>query len=119
MEKLEAFIASVNNSDNNSRLVSIPPGPQLISDSLIGTAILGDDVGGNFEFGVDPTLDPELAMALKMSLEEEKVRQEKSGSPLKEVVMSSEDRELQQALEMSMATHQEETKDVEMDKDDV
>lgn len=31
--------------------------------------------GGNYEFGVDPSMDPELAMALRMSLEEEQARQ--------------------------------------------
>ena len=56
-----------------------------------------------------------------MSLEEEKARQEKS-SPTKPsaqiMEMSEEDRELQQALQMSLATHDEENKDVEMQQDD-
>jgi 26S proteasome regulatory subunit N10 len=30
---------------------------------------------GGFEFGVDPHLDPELALALRMSLEDERARQ--------------------------------------------
>ena len=63
LEKLQSFVATVNNNEN-SHLVSIPPGPQLISDSLIGSAIVGEDAGGNFEFGVDPSLDPELAMVI-------------------------------------------------------
>lgn len=37
----------------------------------------GDSGGGAFEFGVDPSADPELALALRMSMEEEKARQEK------------------------------------------
>lgn len=32
-----------------------------------------------YEFGVDPNLDPELAMALRVSLEEERARQLASG----------------------------------------
>lgn len=32
--------------------------------------------GGSYEFGVDPNLDPELALALRISLEEERARQE-------------------------------------------
>lgn len=32
--------------------------------------------GGSFEFGVDPNLDPELALALRVSMEEERARQE-------------------------------------------
>ncbi|KAI9261560.1 hypothetical protein BDA99DRAFT_537947 [Phascolomyces articulosus] len=84
--KLEAFINNVNNGDN-SHLVSIPPGPHILSDMLISTPIIageegapsgfGGSGGGNdFEFGVDPNLDPELALALRISLEEEKARQE-------------------------------------------
>ncbi|CAG8511491.1 12126_t:CDS:2 [Rhizophagus irregularis] len=83
--KLEAFISAVNNSDN-SHLVPIPPGPHILSDILISSPIIaGEDGvpagftaggGSNFEFGVDPNLDPELALALRISLEEEKARQE-------------------------------------------
>jgi len=32
--------------------------------------------GGDFDFGVDPNLDPELALALRVSMEEERARQE-------------------------------------------
>lgn len=32
--------------------------------------------GGSYEFGVDPNLDPELALAIRISLEEERARQE-------------------------------------------
>ena len=34
---------------------------------------------GAYEFGVDPNLDPELAMALRVSLEEERARQAQPG----------------------------------------
>ncbi|KAK6540954.1 hypothetical protein TWF694_008335 [Orbilia ellipsospora] len=91
--KLKAFITNVNASDN-SHLATIPPGPHLLSDQLVTTPILGDDSGmggsgvgeggaggssggGGFDFGVDPHLDPELALALRMSLEEENSRQER------------------------------------------
>ncbi|GES85271.1 26S proteasome non-ATPase regulatory subunit 4 homolog [Rhizophagus clarus] len=83
--KLEAFINAVNSGDN-SHLVPIPPGPHILSDILISSPIIaGEDGvpagftasgGSNFEFGVDPNLDPELALALRISLEEEKARQE-------------------------------------------
>jgi hypothetical protein len=74
----------------NRHLVSIPPGPHLLSDILISSPILaGDrgmgipdeamgDAGGaggsgaaggdGFEFGVDPSLDPELAMVRYLTL---------------------------------------------------
>lgn len=34
------------------------------------------EAGGGFEFGVDPTMDPELVMALRVSMQEERARQE-------------------------------------------
>ncbi|KAI9348653.1 hypothetical protein BDR26DRAFT_931038 [Obelidium mucronatum] len=84
--KLEAFINAVNSSDN-SHLVTVPPGPHVLSDILISSPILADEDGappagfsaggaGGFEFGVDPSLDPELALALRISMEEERARQE-------------------------------------------
>ncbi|KAI9357058.1 hypothetical protein DFJ73DRAFT_821968 [Zopfochytrium polystomum] len=79
--KLEAFIAAVNSGDN-SHLVTIPPGPHILSDILISSPILAGEDGapgfgaGGFEFGVDPSLDPELALALRISMEEERARQE-------------------------------------------
>ncbi|KAI8335690.1 hypothetical protein BC941DRAFT_377322 [Chlamydoabsidia padenii] len=141
--KLEAFITNVNNSDN-SHLVSIPPGPHLLSDMLMSTPIIaGEDGasgnfssgGGDFEFGIDPNLDPELALALRISLEEEKARQEASvgkgessntSAPNDTMVVDSsqqnddishEDAELQAALAMSMGDAQVEDEDVDMDED--
>lgn len=92
-KKLEAFNENVKGGDG-SHLAVIPPGPHLLSDSLLSTPILsadgmgaagqggageeGAETGtGGFEFGVDPTTDPELAFALRMSFEEEKARLEK------------------------------------------
>lgn len=85
-EKLTAFHGAVNSNDN-SHLVTVPPGP-VLSDVLIGSPIFqgeggaafgggggGGGGGEGFEFGVDPNLDPELAMALQVSLEEERARQ--------------------------------------------
>lgn len=103
--------------------MSIPPGPHLLSDILLSSPIIsGEDgpppgFGGNFEFGVDPSLDPELAMALKMSMEEERNRQEKTGGPSAQVSSqepakpSEEDEELAAALALSMGV---EDKDQDM-----
>ncbi|CAM8907984.1 unnamed protein product [Rhodiola kirilowii] len=91
-EKLEALISAVNNSDT-SRIVHVPPGPNSLSDVLISTPIFtGDGEGGSgfaaaaaaaaaggvagFDFDVDPNVDPELALALRVSMEEERARQE-------------------------------------------
>lgn len=92
--KLEIFNENVKSGDG-SHLAVIPPGPNLLSDHLVSTPILsgdgaiprgggengadgtGESGGGGFEFGVDPSTDPELALALRMSMEEEKARQDK------------------------------------------
>ncbi|KAF8905835.1 hypothetical protein CPB84DRAFT_1622964, partial [Gymnopilus junonius] len=92
---LKAFIENINSGDN-SHLVTIAPGPHLLSDILIASPILSADrsasipeaLGGTgagpstatggtneFEFGVDPSLDPELAMALRMSMQEAQARE--------------------------------------------
>jgi 26S proteasome regulatory subunit N10 len=86
-EKLEALLAAVNNNDS-SHIVHVPPGPNALSDVLISTPVFTDDgdegrgfaaVGSSasgYDFGVDPNLDPELALALRVSMEEERARQE-------------------------------------------
>jgi len=86
-EKLEAFTGAVNSNDN-SHLVTVPPGPHILSDILISSPVItgeeggapGGMGGGGGDFGayggIDPNLEPELALALKMSMEEERARQE-------------------------------------------
>ncbi|KAH8510548.1 hypothetical protein H0E87_008195 [Populus deltoides] len=88
-EKLEALFAAVN-SNESSHIVHIPPGGVAISDALMSTPVFTGDGeggsgfavaaaaagGGDFDFGVDPNLDPELALALRVSMEEERARQE-------------------------------------------
>lgn len=94
MKKLTGFNENIKGGDG-SHLEIVQPGPNLLSDSILASPILagdgmgggsggggaGGDVGGGdsgqFEFGVNPELDPELALALRMSFEEEKARQEK------------------------------------------
>jgi 26S proteasome regulatory subunit N10 len=91
-KKLQAFNEHVKGGDG-SHLAIIPPGPGLLSDQLVTSPILngdgsgsaggmgggadGGDSGQNFEFGIDPSIDPELALALRMSMEDEKARVEK------------------------------------------
>ncbi|KAI9885524.1 MAG: hypothetical protein M1823_002663 [Watsoniomyces obsoletus] len=93
-KKLEAFNENVKGGEG-SHLAIIPPGPHLLSDVLLTTPILGGDGGASgagaagagadgaeaggsgFEFGVDPSMEPELALALRMSFEEEQARREK------------------------------------------
>ncbi|RHZ73107.1 hypothetical protein CDV55_107942 [Aspergillus turcosus] len=85
-KKLEAFVENVKGGDG-SNLAIIPPGPNLLSEELQATPILGGEAGvggagaeggdGGFNFEDAAENDPELAFALRLSLEEEKNRQEK------------------------------------------
>lgn len=85
-KKLEAFVENVKSGDG-SHLAVIPPGPNLLSEELQMTPILGGEgaaggAGGGGDadaFGFEDAAenDPELAFALRLSLEEEKNRQEK------------------------------------------
>ncbi|EDW76832.1 uncharacterized protein Dwil_GK17731 [Drosophila willistoni] len=83
-ETLTAFINALNGKDGTgSHLVSVPRG-SVLSEALLSSPIIqGEDglggagLGGNvFEFGVDPNEDPELALALRVSMEEQRHRQE-------------------------------------------
>ncbi|XP_021232510.1 26S proteasome non-ATPase regulatory subunit 4 isoform X2 [Numida meleagris] len=82
-DKLTAFINTLNGKDGTgSHLVTVPPGPSL-ADALISSPILAGEGGAmlglgasDFEFGVDPSADPELALALRVSMEEQRQRQE-------------------------------------------
>ncbi|KAL2860920.1 proteasome regulatory particle base subunit RPN10 [Aspergillus lucknowensis] len=86
-KKLDAFVENVKGGDG-SNLAIIPPGPNLLSEELQATPILGGDGAGaggmadggdagGFDLDAAAENDPELAFALRLSLEEEKNRQEK------------------------------------------
>lgn len=125
-EKLTNFVNTINGKEGaSSHLVTVPPGPML-SDALMNSPIVvGEDGTGappsgmaGFEFGIDPNDDPELALALRVSMEEQRARQEDEArkvaaqsatevsTPAGEE--SSEDAMLKQALEMSMQPDSEE-----------
>ncbi|KAM0938738.1 putative von Willebrand factor, type A, ubiquitin interacting [Dioscorea sansibarensis] len=123
-EKLEALLAAVNNN-NTSHIVHVPPGPNALSDVLISTPIFtGDGEGGSgfaaaaaaaaaggmggFDFGVDPNVDPELALALRVSLEEERARQEAAAKKAAEDA-SNQEKGVEQASSSQDATMAETT----------
>lgn len=122
--KLEAFVAAVNNNDN-SHLVTIPPGPHVLSDLLLSSPIVSGSSGGDGpggagnldEFGVDPNFDPELHMAMQLSMEEARRAEEEAAkqagaaatteteaptAPNPAMELDADDAELQAALEFSM-----------------
>lgn len=125
-EKLKELVDAANGrsddgAERTCHLVTIPAGV-LPSDVLASSPIVhggsggsafaasaaaaaatgnagGGDMGGFADFGgVDPNMDPELAMALRVSMEEERARQERMAA--------------QQAAEQAAAG--EESKDAEM-----
>ena len=81
--------------DSKSHLLTVRPGPRLLYEHIATSPIIleendsstagsfggmmngGVGDGGFMDFGVDPELDPELAMALRLSMEEEQQRQER------------------------------------------
>lgn len=93
---LRKFVDNASSGDN-SHLLVVQPGSTLLSDALITSPVLaadraagipeelqggGGDAGpsqggaaNDFEFGVDPSLDPELAMALRLSMQEANARE--------------------------------------------
>lgn len=128
-EKLTTFLNTINGSEGTgSHLVTIPPGT-LLSDALRQSPIIvGEDgsgampglpgTGGDFDFGFDPSSDPELAMALRISMEEQRQRQEEgtrkegeetpagdseANKPVAQPT-DSDEAMLEQALAMSMSS---------------
>ncbi|XP_071946786.1 26S proteasome non-ATPase regulatory subunit 4-like isoform X2 [Antedon mediterranea] len=127
-EKLTSFVNTINGKEGTgSNLVTIPPGT-LLSEALRQSPIvMGEDgsgampsmpggSGGEFEFGFDPASDPELAMALRISMEEQRQRHDvenlqpsieetamvtNAPTSAMQVEADSEDALLEQALAMS------------------
>ncbi|ODM96963.1 26S proteasome non-ATPase regulatory subunit 4 [Orchesella cincta] len=114
---LKIFIDTLNGKDGTaSHLVIVPPGPNL-TDALVASPIMQSEDGapipgiggGGYDFGIDPNDDPELALALRVSMEEQRARQEaeaKANNPaaVSEEAATTEDQMLEQALAMSMGT---------------
>lgn len=136
-EKLDAFVSALNQSEQNSRLVTIPPGPHILSDMVLKSPIvLGSEAaqssgatGSASDAGamaIDPNEDPQLALAIRLSLEEDQRRREReqgtstaqqqatpapqqgttsvahSSSADDDIYMDEEDEALQAALRLSM-----------------
>ena len=116
-EKLDAFISSLNNeNEQNSRLVTVPPGPYILSDMIRKSPIILGNAGaaaaaqagaGSEVMEVDPNMDPELALAIRLSLEEDQRRRQQqqesttpaSSAPTKE--KDEDDEELLKELDQT------------------
>jgi len=155
---LKKFVETINGRDGTgSHLVTIPPGPHL-SDALISSPIIQEDESSNavvsngsggFQLDFDPNDDPELALALRVSMEENRARlaqDEKTENDANELqpnmrsedssnalstsndqkvenigldISVSEDPELALAIRMSMETSEIENKQTEKGKKSV
>lgn len=111
-EKLHDLQQAVN-SGENSHFITIPSGLGFFCDALRNTPIFqGPNAGGFEDQGAyDPSVDPELATAIRLSLEEQKRRQEDQNvggqgnvvdGGLQTIVEEDEEALLQQALKMSI-----------------
>jgi len=86
-QKLQKLVDATKDAADNSHYVQVQPGIQLLSNVLLNTPVLmtGEaGAGGMNEFGMGAGMDPELEMALRISLEEEKARNEKKDDNIKE-----------------------------------
>ncbi|OQS06106.1 26S proteasome non-ATPase regulatory subunit [Thraustotheca clavata] len=98
--KLQVFVDAAN-SNQNSHLITVPAGV-LPSDVLVTSPVFNADgdnsMGGQgstsndfAEYGgVDPNMDPDLALALRVSMEEERARQEVAAKKAAEEAAKSE-----------------------------
>ncbi|KAH3900064.1 related to 26S proteasome regulatory subunit RPN10 [Saccharomycodes ludwigii] len=93
LEEFNEAVNNTNSSEDKSTLLTLAPGPKLLYEHIASSPIILEDssnsnadgmtMGGGgggddfMDFGVDPSVDPELAMALRMSMEEEQARQER------------------------------------------
>lgn len=116
-KKLFDLIETVNGKDGTgSHLVTVPPGT-VLHESLASSPIISDGnsafagSGLGLEFGLDAVEDPDLLYALRVSMEDQRMRQEQEANvggaasataTLPSGAGTSEEDLLRQALAMSM-----------------
>lgn len=118
-QKLSEFIDTLNGkAGGSSHLVSVPPGA-VLQDSLVTSPIIAGEFGGTLApsvlglgFGLDANEDPDLLYALRVSMEDQRMRQEHEvnagptgatgTATLPAGSGTSEEAMLQEALRMSM-----------------
>ncbi|EUB56439.1 26S proteasome non-ATPase regulatory subunit 4 [Echinococcus granulosus] len=118
-KKLLEFVETINGKDGTgSHLVTVPPGTVLHESLASSPIIAGEDGSGalpgsgiGLEFGLDAVDDPDLIYALRVSMEDQRMRQEQEASAnsggqatavLPGAAGTSEEELLRQALAMSM-----------------
>lgn len=82
-DKLAEFIDTLNGKEGTgSHLISVLPGT-VLHDTLVTSPIISDEdgvgigtAGLGLEFGIDGAEDPDLLYALRVSMEDQRMRQE-------------------------------------------
>lgn len=111
--KLKKLVETADSSANACHFIEIEPNSGAhLADVIVSSPILGGGgagAGASDEFGgFDPNMDPELAMAIRLSMEEERQRQataagsEPVAAPQTAPVVDDFDAELRAALLASM-----------------
>jgi 26S proteasome regulatory subunit N10 len=109
-EKLHELQKTVN-SGENSHFITVPSGLGFFCDALRNSPVfLGSSPPGFDELGGIADVDPELATAIRLSLEEQKRKQESEPNQPLNPPPAEDDEEamLQQAIKMSMEEGQKE-----------
>uniref|UniRef100_A0A8R1EG54 26S proteasome non-ATPase regulatory subunit 4 n=2 Tax=Caenorhabditis japonica TaxID=281687 RepID=A0A8R1EG54_CAEJA len=128
-EKFNAFVETLNGKEGTGSSLTVVPTGSSLTDALMqssvcksedGQAAFGGTGGGENAFGIDAENDPDLALALRVSMEEERARQaaaaaaggnpeavveqEPAAVPLEEMDMGAmtEEQQLEWALRLSM-----------------
>ncbi|KAK4471085.1 hypothetical protein MN116_004545 [Schistosoma mekongi] len=133
-QKLSEFIDTLNGKDGTgSHLISVAPGTVLHDTLVTSPIVAGEDGSGlsgtglGLEFGLDGAEDPDLLYALRVSMEDQRMRQEHevntdNTTPAVSTSLpagggTSEEAMLQQALAMSMQMNNTESSSLPMDID--
>nr|CAX76321.1 putative phosphatidylinositol-4-phosphate 5-kinase, type I, alpha [Schistosoma japonicum]CAX76322.1 putative phosphatidylinositol-4-phosphate 5-kinase, type I, alpha [Schistosoma japonicum]CAX76325.1 putative phosphatidylinositol-4-phosphate 5-kinase, type I, alpha [Schistosoma japonicum]CAX76328.1 putative phosphatidylinositol-4-phosphate 5-kinase, type I, alpha [Schistosoma japonicum] len=134
-QKLSEFIDTINGKDGTgSHLISVAPGTVLHDTLVTSPVVAGEDGSGlpgtglGLEFGLDGAEDPDLLYALRVSMEDQRMRQEHEVNADNETTTTvttslpagagtSEEAMLQQALAMSMQMNNTESPSLPMDID--
>lgn len=128
-QKLSEFIDALNGKEGTgSHLISVPPGA-VLQDSLISSPILAGELGGSLGntglgLGLDDSEDPDLQYALRVSMEDQRMRQEQelNGAPTSNTALpigsgTTEEDMLRQALALSTRQAPTRVTDVPMEID--
>uniref|UniRef100_A0A1I8B0D3 26S proteasome non-ATPase regulatory subunit 4 n=1 Tax=Meloidogyne hapla TaxID=6305 RepID=A0A1I8B0D3_MELHA len=78
------FVNTLNGPDGQgSHLLVVPAGDTKLYDAILRSPICdgGGNIAAGADFGINEEDDPELAMALRISLEEQRVRQQGGDAP--------------------------------------